>query len=178
MKTITIISKKWNSPNDGEYIKYELPDSVTHNAYKAFYFVSESGEAAILDCFNTIPEGVGSIKRIFDKLIEKEYKVEHFEVNSLRQGAWRYFADKSADNNIWHKHHMSGSPFKKSITEKELETIKLIEKKEFTVDLQEITYQKWLSLPKEEQMKQMRLFLDNPIKGSDYIFNHTFHTSV
>jgi len=178
MNTTVIISKTWVSPDDGEYVKYELPDSVTYNAYKTFYFVSASGEVAILDCFNKIPEGIESIKKIFDKLIREEYKVEHFRVNSLRQGAWRYFADISANNDIWYKHHMSGSPFKKKLTDEELEKIKLVEKKEFTVELQEITYKKWLSLSEEEELKQMRLFLDSPIKSSDYIFDHTFHTKA
>lgn len=178
MKPITLIEKKWEHPLHGKNTEYEVPESITHLAHNAFHFVTRSGEAGILDCFNQTPKGVGSIKEVFDKLFKEEYEFKDFRIGSMRQDAWRYFTDKSANNDIWFLTAMHGSPFKENATDEEMEMFKFIKKKELIVELQEITYNKWLNLSKEEQFKHMRLFLDNPVDGSYYIFNHTFHVDA
>lgn len=176
MKLITLLEKKWECPMHGKFTEYEVPESITQLAYKAFYFVTRAGEAGILDCLSEESEGMMSIEEIFDKLFKEKYDFKDFRINSMRQDAWRYFSDKSANNDIWFLNHMVGSPFKRNPINEEIESIKFIEEKEITVQLQEISYKKWLGLSKEEQLKQIRLFLDNPVEGSNYIFNHTFHS--
>ena len=178
MKSIVLNKKIFEHPLHGRFTVCELPEATTHLAHKAFYFVSASGEAGVLDCLNQLPQGMEKIKEVFDKLFKEEYNFDDFRINSMRQDAWRYFCDKSANNDIWFLNAMYGSPFKENATDEEMELFKFIEEKEITVELQEVTYNKWLILSEEEHFKHMRLFLDNPVEGSNYIFNHTFHKNT
>jgi hypothetical protein len=177
MKSITLNKKIFEHPLHGRFTVCELPEATTHLAHKAFYFVTKSGEAGILDCLNQMPSGMEKVGEIFDKIFKEEYKFDGFRIDSMRQDAWRYFSDKSINNDIWFLTAMYGSPFKENATDEEMESFKFIEEKEITVELQEITYNKWVRLSEEEKIKHMRLFLDSPVEGSDYIFNHTFHTA-
>lgn len=175
MKEFKLILKVWDFPLHGTYKKYGLDESDTYNAYKTFHFVSNTGEVGVLDCSENIPQGVESIKNMFDNLVKKEYDFKEYKINGLRQDAWRFFADKSTQGSNWHKHHMSGTPFKNNLSDEELYSIKLLSTEELLVKAQDVTFTKWLGLPDNEQKKHMKLFLDNPVKGSDYLFKNTFY---
>ncbi len=175
MKEYKIIKQRLNFPNYGEFISISPENSLKYSDYGIFSFVTVSEELAILNFLEKKNNGIDSISSIFNELIN-EYDFKEYKINGIRQDAWRYFADKSANGDIWHMYYMSGTPFKNELTDEEKYSIQLIDEDVFFVDLQEITFNKWLSLSTAEQKKHMRLFLDNPVKGSDYIFKHTFHT--
>lgn len=97
------------------------------------------------------------------------------DINGLRQGAWRYFADKSDGGNTWHLHTMTGTPFKNKLTKDELYSIELVRKRTVVVTPQAVSYNRWLRLDRDHQIKHMKLFLENPVEASDYILQDTFH---
>ncbi len=143
-RTLTI----WYFPNYGNYKKYKLHDSDTYENYGVFYFLTNSGEVGVLNCISPISIGEKSVSEIYDEVI-KEYNIEEYMINSVRQDAWRYFADKSVNGDIWHMDYMSGTPFKNGLTEEEIYSVKFVKEEELEpIEAQEITFNKWLSLSK------------------------------
>jgi len=174
MKIYNVTSTTYYFPKKGNYTKFKSDDLTGQNTYKLLYFFTEIGELGLINVAEETPESINSISNVFNGLID-EYNVPFHKKNRLRQDAWRYFTDKSESENIWHLHMMTGTPFKNKLTEDELYAIELVEKKELQVTPQIVTFDKWLAMDRDNQIKHMRLFLDNPVKGSDYILQNTFH---
>lgn len=174
MNQYNLISSTYHFPGRGNYTKFKSDELSGQKVYKLLYFFTEEGELGLIDISQETPESIESITNIFNDLLDN-YEIPFHKINRLRQDAWRYFADKSVGGNIWHLNMMTGTPFKNELNETELYAIRLIEKKELRVISQEVTFNKWLAMDKASKEKHMKLFLDNPIKGSDYIFKSTFH---
>lgn len=173
-KLYKLTKKTWLYPKKGEYVKYsseEFNNQVTH---RLLDFYTKTGELGLIDYLNSEPEGIKSINKVFDTLYN-DYNLDRYKLHSIRRDAWRYFADKSKDDKIWHFEMMTGTPFKNNLSITELEKIKFLKEEEEFVENQEVTYDKWLNLSIEDKIKHMGLFLKNPVEGSDYILDNTFH---
>lgn len=136
-------------------------------------YITEIGEVAYVEFKDKIPDVYENIDECF--WIEKILRNRPFfpEIDD----AWRYFADLSFGGKVWYAGTMNFNRlcFGENYTADDY--IKsIIEEHEITVEAQPITFNKWSNLTDAEKKHHMKLFFDNPVKGSYPILKHTFHT--
>ena len=157
------------------------------------YYVTENGEAAIVDLIKAKPIGI----------IELDYYVELLWVDygpkdplngkaKVQQAAWRFFADLSRDGKLWYFETMDGHPVCGKLimhkpgeigTQLYINADNIRQSKKIVTELQLITFNKWLSLPEADKQSWMKQFLASPrfyeVRTlSDPIYPHPFHPEM
>ena len=157
------------------------------------YYVTEDGEAAIVDLINAEPEGMRDLDQ-YVKMLWKEFGPKDVlnGLTSVQQAAWRFFADLSHNGCLWYFQRMEGHPVCGLLIRKPLNeewngqfysNAERIGGESIQVELQPVTFTKWLGLSDADKQRWMKYFLATPayydIKNLDKpLFPHPFHPEL
>ncbi len=157
------------------------------------YYVTEDGEAAIVDLINAKPTGMSDLDRWVEALWAEYGPKDPLNGKAkVQQAAWRFFADLSHNGRLWYFETMDGHPVcGKLVMHKpgEIDTQLYInaenirQGRKILVELQPVTFEKWLGLTDAHKRLYMQQFLSSPqyydVRTlSDPIFPHPFHPEL
>ncbi len=161
--------------------------------YGQKYYVTEDGEAAILDMITAKPTGVVDLD-CYVELLWNEFGPKDVlnGKSNVQQAAWRFFADLSRNGRLWYFERMEGHPVCGLLIRKPLAeewngqfyvNAERISGDVINSELQPVTYHKWLSLTDTEKRQWIRQFLATPAYYDinnihNPIFPHPFHPEL
>ena len=157
------------------------------------YYVTEDGEAAIVDLINAKPIGMADLDH-YVELLWDEFSPKGVlnGKSNVRQAAWRFFADLSRNGRLWYFQRMEGHPVCGPLTLKPLEeawneqpyvNAHSINSEILLIELQPVNFAKWLSLTDTDKRRWMQYFLTMPtyydVNNIDKpLFPHPFHPEL
>ena len=157
------------------------------------YYVTEDGEAAIVDLINAEPEGMKDLDQYVETLWNKFGPRDVLNGKAkVQQAAWRFFADLSRNGRLWYFENMDGHPVCGKLIMHKLSEIddqlyinanRVGKEEKLLTVLQPVTFEKWLSLPEVSKLSWMQQFLSSPqyydVRTlSDPIHPHPFHPEL
>lgn len=193
METTEIYINKYRClTNEKEFTKAGFGRDLSQE-WGQKYYVTEDGEAAIVDLINAKPEGMIELDHYVEMLWQGSGLNKLFDGTSdVRQAAWRFFADLSYNGRLWYFERMKGHPVcgvlimhKPGEIKDQLyvnaHSVGKEEKK--LVELQQVTFTKWLSLTDADKRRWMQYFLATPayydINNIDKpLYPHPFHPEL
>lgn len=157
------------------------------------YYVTEDGEASIVDLINAKPAGMTDLDR-YVELLWADYGPRD-PLNGkakVQQAAWRFFADLSRNGKLWYFETMDGHPVCGKLIMHKVEEIEtqlyinaenIRQEMRIEVVLQPVTFTKWLGLTDAHKRFFMEQFLASPeyydVRTlSDPIYPHPFHPEM
>lgn len=193
MKTIEVYLNRFRClANNQEFTKAGFGRDLSQEWGKKYY-ITEDGEAAIVDLITAKPEGMQDLDNHVELLWEKFGPKDVLNgLTNVQEAAWRFFADLSHNGRLWYFQRMKGHPICGILIMHKIDEIKdqlYINAnrvgKEFSllVELQPVTFTKWLGLSDEDKQRWMKYFLAIPayydIKNIDKpLFPHPFHPEL
>lgn len=162
--------------NSVEFNKSFFKDDLSLN-YGEKHFITELAEIAIIDFFKDgVPEVFDEISEFIDRAWDKvQVNKQSTMLSSIRQRAWRFFADLSPKGKVWYSERIGQSEFCLS---KELHIAKIISTSELDVEPIQLEFNKWHSLSIEQKSEFAEWFILNPIDSTDAIINSPYHEEM
>ena len=153
-----------------------------------------------MDLINAEPEGMKDLDQYVETLWDKFGPRDVLNGKAkVQQAAWRFFADLSLNGKLWYFQRMEGHPICGRLVMYDLATLKSrrehneklevysnaerIGGESIQVELQPVTFTKWLGLSDADKQRWMKYFLATPayydIKNLDKpLFPHPFHPDL
>ena len=193
METTEVYTTQYRCLANGELFTTAGFGRDLSQEYGQKYYVTEDGEAAIMDLINAMPAGMTDLDSYVELLWTHSGMNKLFDgPSSIQQAAWRFFADLSRNGRLWYFQRMNGHPVcgqlimhkPGEIGEQLYVNAHRVGKGEkLLTELQPVTFEKWLSLTDARKRFYLQQFLASPqyydVRTlSDPIYPHPFHPEL
>lgn len=130
-------------------------------------FITASAEIDVLTIDKLPPEW-----EEINNLLDVAGKNSNIKIDSdLKRGAWRYFLDKSENNNYFYLNSMKGCSYCGNTDQNMIE---IIEEQHAVSKERKISYKTWNTLNGNEKIQKVQEYLENPIPATHPILKEVY----